>query len=336
MGRIMKVSRVCIPEPGSVVVEELELPAPGPGEVTLRVLRAGVCGSDLHTYGRGHPWLSYPIRPGHEISGVVAELGPGVSGVNVGDGVFVNPVVSCGRCWPCTQGRTNLCDNLVGVGSHIPGGMADALNIPAHSLIPIPAGVTPVAASLIEPAATAARAVARAGAVGGKTVAVLGASTIGLLTIGITSGARPEQLVATDLSADKRSRACDSGAGSAVDGAGEDVTQRLLDAVERRPDVVFDCVGSPHTFGLALDVVAKAGTVCVVGAHHGRASVRLEAVQDGEVTITGISMYTAFDFAAAAAYVAANVQRVSSLVSAEFPVSRGRPRPSSWLPRGRR
>jgi threonine dehydrogenase-like Zn-dependent dehydrogenase len=252
---------------------------------------------------------------------VIAGLGAAVTGVAVGDIVFVNPVVSCGRCRPCVDGRTNLCDNLVGVGSHIPGGMADAFNVPASTALLTSPPVSPLAASLIEPAATAARAAARAGDLAGKTVAVLGASTIGLLTIGMTTAAGAARLVATDLSADKRSRSIRWGADAAIDGGDEDVVEGVLVAAGRKPEVVFDCVGSPGTFGLALDLVDKAGTVCVVGADHGSASLRLDAVQDGEVTITGVAMYTAFDFARAAAYVADNVELVSSLVSAEFPVS---------------
>jgi L-iditol 2-dehydrogenase len=317
----MKVLRVCIPEAGSVVLEHVDLPAPGPGEVTVRVLRAGICGSDMHTYRRGHPWLDYPVRPGHEISGVIADLGPGVTALEVGQSVYVNPVVNCGRCPYCEQGRVNLCDQLVGIGSHLPGGMAEALNIPARAALPTPPAVPPIAASLIEPGATTARAVGRAGALEGRTVAVLGASTIGLLTTGMAVAAGPALVLTTDLREEKRRLSTEWGADLAVDGAGDDVVGRVLEKAERRPDVVFDCVGSARTFAVAAGVIAKAGTIVVVGADHGDASLPLGDIQDREVTVTGVAMYTPADVSAAQAFVADHVALVSGLVSAEFPVS---------------
>ena len=317
----MKVLRVCIPAVGSVVLEEVDLPPPGPGEVTVRVLRAGICGSDLHTYRRGHPWLDYPVRPGHEISGVIADVGPGVTGLQAGQSVFVNPLVDCGTCSYCLQGRVNLCDRLVGIGSHLPGGMAEALNIPARAALPTPADVPSVAASLIEPAATTARAVRRAGAAEGRTVAVLGASTIGLLTTGMAVAAGPALVLATDLNEEKRRLSVEWGADVAVDGTGGDVVERLLEKAEKRPDIVFDCVGSRSTFAVAAGVVAKGGSIVVVGADHGDARLPLGDIQDGEITVTGVAMYTPADMSAAQEYVADHVQLVSGLVSAEFPVS---------------
>ena len=317
----MKVLRVCIPQAGSVVVEEVDLPPPGPGEVTVQVIRAGICGSDLHTYHRGHPWLDYPIRPGHEISGVIAEVGPGVNSVEIGQDVFVNPLVNCGTCVYCVQGRVNLCDRLVGIGSHVPGGMAEALNVPASTALSKPAEVPAIAASLIEPAATVARAIARAGTIKDQTVAVLGASTIGLLTIGMVVAARPAFVAATDLREEKRRRAIQWKADIAVDGAGDGVVERLLEKIGKRPDVVFDCVGNRATFAVAAGMVAKGGFIVVVGADHGDANLPLGDVQDGEVTVTGVAMYTPADVLAARGYVAAHVELVSSLVSAEFPVA---------------
>jgi L-iditol 2-dehydrogenase len=316
----MKVLRVCIPQTGSVVVEEVDLPTPGPGEVTVRVLRAGICGSDLHTYHRGHPWLDYPICPGHEISGVVAQVGPGVTSVEIGQDVFVNPLLNCGTCVYCVQGRVNLCNRLVGIGSHLPGGMAEALNIPASAALPKPPEVPAIAASLIEPAATAVRAVGRAGTVKDRTVAVLGASTIGLLTIGMVVAARADFVVATDLREEKRQQALRWKADIALDGAGDGVVQQLLEKIEKRPDIVLDCVGNRATFAVAAGVVAKGGSIIVVGADHGDANLPLGVVQDGEVTVTGVAMYTPADMLAARRYVADHVELVSSLVTAEFPM----------------
>jgi L-iditol 2-dehydrogenase len=318
----MKSVRVSIPRPGAVVLQDVDVPDPGAEEVTVRVACCGICGSDLHTYRRGHPWLPYPIFPGHEIAGVVTAAGQGVTHIAPGDEVLINPVVSCSKCRYCRQGRTNLCRSLVGVGSHIPGGMADFITIPSRTAMPIPDGISLRAAALVEPAATVARALARVGPIDDRLIVVLGAGTIGLLTVGMSVAGGAERVVVTDLRAEKRQRAMAWGASAAVDAGGSDVLGGLVEASGDAPDVVFDCVGRPSTFQLSMELVAKGGTVVIVGADHGDASASLQTIQDGEVTITGVAMYTRDDFAAAASYVESNTELVTSLVTAEFPISR--------------
>src|SRR5207253_1531792 len=123
----------------------------GPGEVAIRTSRAGICGSDLHTYREGHVWLPYPIPPGHEVSGVVEAAGPDVTTVKAGDRVFVNPALNCGSCLYCRTGRSNLCEQLVGIGAHRPGGMADLFVVPERAAWVVPAGMSLLEASLVEP-----------------------------------------------------------------------------------------------------------------------------------------------------------------------------------------
>jgi threonine dehydrogenase-like Zn-dependent dehydrogenase len=160
-----------------------------------------------------------------------------------------------------------------------------------------------------------------AGPLDGLPVAVLGASTIGLLTLGMATAAGAATIVATDLVAEKRRRALEWGAGSALDGRSDELAEQLREACGERPAVVFDCVGSPATVALALGAVAKGGDVVVLGAEHGEVRVDLALVQDGEVTLTGCAMYTAGDLAVAEAYVAAHDELVSGLVSEALPVT---------------
>lgn len=143
----MRVARVCIPEPGALVVEEVDLPPLDPDAVT--VLHAGMCGSDLHAYHRGQPWLGYPIRSDLEVPDVIVALGSGVTGVRTGEAVIVNPVISSrtSRTYRhCSRGRANLCDQLVSLGSHFAGAMAEAFNLPASALTAVAPGVSPLAA----------------------------------------------------------------------------------------------------------------------------------------------------------------------------------------------
>lgn len=96
--------------PGAIELREVPAPVPGAGEVLLRVRRIGVCGSDIHVYHGLHPYTSYPVVQGHEVSGIVQALGPGVSGIPIGAAATFMPQIVCGKCFPCRNGMYHICD----------------------------------------------------------------------------------------------------------------------------------------------------------------------------------------------------------------------------------
>ncbi len=96
--------------PGAIEFRRVDMPAVQPGEVLIQIQRIGVCGSDIHVYHGLHPYTSYPVVQGHEVSGVVAEVGPGVTGFKPGDPVIFMPQVTCGECYPCRHGMYHICD----------------------------------------------------------------------------------------------------------------------------------------------------------------------------------------------------------------------------------
>ena len=161
----MSISRVWITGPGQVEVRQTASPTPKAGEAVVRTARSGVCGSDLHTYRVGHVWLPYPIPPGHEASGIVETVGAEVTTLRAGDRVFLNPALTCGACLYCRTGHSNLCEKLLGIGAHLPGGMADAFVAPAQALWPVPDSLSMADAAMIEPMATGVHAARLAGGV---------------------------------------------------------------------------------------------------------------------------------------------------------------------------
>src|SRR5580704_7353 len=170
--------------PGRIAVEQASIPVPGPDEALVRMLAAGVCGSDLHAARGRHPFVALPYRPGHEVVGVVEATGSPISGCAPGQRVTVAPYLPCWGCKMCASGRENLCENLGFFGcGYIQGGMAEHFTLPADRLFPVPDALDDHAAALIEPLATPVHAVRLAGEVAGRSVAVLGAGTIGLLTL---------------------------------------------------------------------------------------------------------------------------------------------------------
>lgn len=188
-------------------IEERDPVAPGPGEVRLRLAVGGVCGSDLHYYhhgGFGLITLREPMILGHEVSAVVAELGPGVSGLRLGDLVAVSPSRPCGTCRYCGQGMQNQCLNMRFYGSampfpHIQGAFRQELVADAGQCVPA-VGLTPAEAAMAEPLAVALHAVGRAGALVGKRVLVTGCGPIGCLCILAARRAGAAEIVATDIS----------------------------------------------------------------------------------------------------------------------------------------
>lgn len=310
--------QVVISGKGSIAVRQTPMPRPSEGEVLIDMAYAGICGSDLHTLTRGHPWLPYPIEPGHEASGVVAEVGVDVRGVEVGDAVYVQPAVCCGACFYCLRGKPNLCDNLIGVGSHIPGTMSERFCVPYAAVRPVPTGMSLAAAAMVEPFATVAHAIRLSGGVSGATVAVLGAGSIGqaVLVSALASGA--QAVAVTDPVAEKRDRAAELGAVAGIESSVPDLRERMAEALGGRPDVVFDCVASASTLPSAVELAVKGGIVMVVGVGHGPVSFSIEDLQDREVAVIGSAMYHPVDFDRAEELV--QLVDAARLVTAVFPV----------------
>lgn len=290
------MEQVWITGPGEVAVRRVPEPVPGPGQVVIDTAFAGICGSDLHTYTRGHPWLGYPIAPGHEASGVVTAVGDGVDACTPGDRVYLQPAVACGTCFYCGRGKPNLCDGLIGVGSHIGGAFSGRFCVPEAAVRPLPEGMSLAAGAIIEPFATVAHAIRLAQGVQGATVAVLGGGSIGqavLLSV-IASGA--QGVVITDPIDDKRDRGVALGATAALDPAEPDLRAAVSAHLGGRPDIIFDCVASARTLRSAVDLAVKGGTVVVVGVGHGPVELGIESLQDQEVSVIGSAMYHPADF----------------------------------------
>ena len=210
--------RVFVSAPDVVEVVGEAVPDLEPGEALVEMLVSGVCGSDKAGAHGEHAFFKPPYYPGHEVVGVVVAVADGVDEVVAGERVTVEPTLVCGHCKPCRHGAENLCENLEFFGcGYREGGMADVFSVPARRLHKIPATFSDYQAALVEPLATPVHAVRLAGDLAGKTVAVLGAGTIGLLTLVAARHAGARKIVSTDTLAAKRDLAVALGAAAAVD-----------------------------------------------------------------------------------------------------------------------
>jgi len=249
-------------EPGKVLVQEAPVPEPGPGEALLKVSRCGICGSDLHWYHGGIPIPQ--VCPGHEISAVVADVGPGVSTVKAGDRVAVEGIRVCGTCSYCRSSDYQRCRMVGMIGMTIPGGFADYLVTSPRHLFAIPEAVDDETAQLTEPLAVSVHALRLAGLEIGQRVLVLGAGTIGLTAIAAARAGGAGEIVATARRPQQKKAALALGATRVFDPA--DSGELMSWCFDNPADVVGETVGDPaSSLGDAVNCVRPGGTIAIVG-----------------------------------------------------------------------
>ena len=186
--------------PGEIIFREVPIPKPEAGQVLIKIQRIGICGSDIHVYHGKHPFTSYPVTQGHEVSGEVAALGEGVETFAVGQKVTIEPQVFCGHCHPCTHGKYNLCEELKVMGFQTTGTASQYFAVDASKVTPLPDAMSYEEGAMIEPLAVAVHAVRRAGDVSGQKIAVIGAGPIGNLVAQAAKGMGAAQVMVSDIS----------------------------------------------------------------------------------------------------------------------------------------
>ncbi len=242
---------------------EVDDPTPLPGQVVIRVSACGICGSDLHIASLlGSPGTIL----GHEIAGVIDEVGAGVDGRwATGTPVTARPFASCGACRYCTSGRADHCDSFHLLGLTRPGGFAERVALSAEELYALPTSLTGPHQALVEPLAVALHGVRRAGLRPGETVAVIGAGPIGLAVTAWARTLGASTVVVSDPVAERRVLALKLGADAVVDPTTSDLVGACQKALGGRPPVVVECSGRGGLIDQAMQVADIDGRVAVVG-----------------------------------------------------------------------
>ncbi|MDA1191940.1 MAG: alcohol dehydrogenase catalytic domain-containing protein, partial [Candidatus Poribacteria bacterium] len=193
---------VVIDAPETMRLGEWERSPIGAGDARVSVAAAGVCAGDMYIYLGKNPYSTYPVVAGHEVSGVVEEVGESVEGVEVGDRVVVEPFLGCGTCYPCRVGKSNCCVRLQIIGVHRPGGYAESVVAPATHVHRVPEGLSLRDAAFAEPVAIAVQACRRGDVSADDTVLILGCGPIGLALIEVAK-ARGASVYATDIASSR-------------------------------------------------------------------------------------------------------------------------------------
>jgi L-gulonate 5-dehydrogenase len=232
----------------------------GPKDVLVKMQAAGICGSDVHIYHGTSPVATYPRVMGHEIVGVVAEVGKEVTRVKPGDPVIVDQIVNCGECYPCTIGRPNICCNLKVRGVHIDGGYREYLTAGEEAMHLLPEGIAYTDAVMIEPLSIAFQACSRAEIRPEDSVFILGAGALGksLIKAALLTGA---ELIVADVADQRLEEAAALGVKRVINSKKEDLSAKLKEYTRWGPTVSIDAAGFPGSLPLLTDLTCNAGRV---------------------------------------------------------------------------
>ena len=294
---------VVINTPGEITVKDLNTPAPATGEVLLKMQYVGFCGSDLSTYLGKNPMVNYPRIPGHEISGIIAELGKEVpEDFKVGDAVTVVPYTSCGSCPSCKRGRTYACRVNQTLGVQREGAMQEYITVPWEKILLAPK-LNVLELAMVEPLTVGFHAIRRGRVEKSDVVMVLGCGMIGT---GAIAGAteRGATVIAVDIDDHKLNLAASLGAQQTINSSIMDLHQEL----ERitggdGPDVVVEAAGNPITYRTAIDEVAFTGRVVCIGYVGEEVSFATKLFVQKEIDILGSRNATPEDFCAIISYL---------------------------------
>lgn len=250
--------------PGDLRIEEVPRPSPRGGEVLVKVRAAGVCSSDIRRVRTGNV-RRLPLVLGHEIAGVVVEVGEGVS-VEVGTRVAVYPLLWCGRCESCRQGIYQCCSDYSYHGSRTAGGWAEFILTRAANLVALPDELSDEEGAMIEPAAVAQHGLNRAELQQGERIAIIGAGTIGLLVAQVARACGAESVVILDLLQERLALAKSLGFDKLICvGSGDVVDKVKALAGGKLPQVVIEAAGTSRSYNLAIDLAAPGGRVVFIG-----------------------------------------------------------------------
>jgi len=311
-------------QPGNIKIHQVEKPSPGPGEVLIAVRRIGVCGSDIHVYHGRHPYTSYPVVQGHEVSGLIAEVGSGVEGFQAGDPVVFMPQVTCGECYPCRHGMYHICDQLKVMGFQTGGAAQEYFPVKADMVLKLPPGISLDQGAMVEPVSVAVHALRRGSggasdSLQGKGVLVLGAGTIGNLVGQVAKALGARRVLISDISEYKLEMAHRSGLTHTIHSGRQDIGQAILETFgPDKADLILECVGVQDTIRQAVSNARKGSTIVVVGVFGEKPQVDLGLVQDRELSLVGTLMYQRADYERAIQLIAAGRLSLDTLVTQRF------------------
>ncbi len=314
-----KMLQQVMTQPGVIEFNEIDIPTISDNEVLIKIMKIGICGSDIHVYHGEHPFTSYPVTQGHEVSGEIVEIGSGVTEFKVGQKVTIQPQVVCGECYPCRHGKYNLCEELKVMGFQTTGVASKYFAVDVKKVTALPDNMGFDEGAMIEPLAVAVHAVNRIDKIKGMRIAVLGAGPIGILVAQVAKGLGAESVMITDISDIRLEKAKECGVDFCVNTKNHDFGNAMLECFgPDKADVIYDCAGNNITMGQAIKYARKGSTIILVAVFAGMAQVDLAVLNDHELDLNTTMMYRNEDYLEAIRLVAEGKVALKPLISKHF------------------
>ena len=275
-------------KPKEVSCIDVEKPVPKKNEALIRIVTAGICGSDIGAYRGTNGLVSYPRIIGHELAGVVESIPENnKKGIKPGDRVVVDPYIYCGHCYPCSIGRTNCCTDLKVLGVHVNGGMAEYFTHPADLLVKVPEKMSWEEAAMAEPLTISLHGIHRGGLKAGEYCAIIGAGPIGLVA-GLVAQAYGAHAILLDLVQERLDFAKSIGIEYTINSGSEDAVKRIAEITDGvMAQQVMECSGANSAIRSTLDYVSNAGRITLTGWPHKETSIPTDMITKKEVDIRG-------------------------------------------------
>lgn len=252
--------------PGDLRVEEVPVRKLKDNEVKIQVKYCGICGTDIHIFhgDGGCCDVTPPLVPGHEFSGVVAEVGAGVKAVKVGDRVTGDPNDMCGECYFCKNGMQHFCKNNIGIGTTVDGGFAEYVIMREKQVYKVSDDLSFIEAAMAEPISCCLHGIDLCNIKAGDTVLVMGGGPIGMIMMQLAKNAGASKVIMSEPVEEKREQALKLGATKTIDPLHEDVEAVLAEYCEN-VNVVIECVGNVHTQADAVRFAGRGATIMYFG-----------------------------------------------------------------------
>lgn len=303
-------------------VEYIDIPVPqiNENEVLVKLTNMGICGSDMHMYHGTHPYMSYPVIPGHEISGVVEKVGSNVNGYNVGDKVLIYPQVVCNNCYSCKIKRYNICENLKVMGVHMNGGATKYMSVEPFNLCKAPKNLDLEMIPLAEPLAVGIGAVKRSINYKGANIVVVGAGTIGNLTAQAAKIMGANKVMITDVKQKRLDYAKECGIEYCVNTQNISLKDAIIKVFGpvRKADIIIDCAANTNVFNSIMQAARKNSTIVFTGNYNNKVEFNIPIMQRQEINLIGHIMYVKDELYEALDMLDKNIVYVKNFITQRY------------------
>ena len=273
---------VVIESPNRLSIEERPLPVPGENEVRVKIKTASICGSDIHIWHGHNPFAQYPRVIGHEFAGIIDAVGEGVDDRRVGQRVAVDPVVSCGQCYPCRVGKPNVCKSLSVIGVHRDGGFSEYACVPQKNAWVLPDSIPDRIASLIEPFTIGANICGKMQPTALDTALIYGAGPMGLTAIQVLRHVyQVKKIIVADRLDERLALAKENGADEIINNT--DIS--LAEVLQEQPTLIIDAACHPSILTEAISIASPAARIGLLGFSDTPGTLVQKDITSKEITI---------------------------------------------------